>query len=237
MKNHTDFILSPLLDALEEGLVASRNIHLGIEGYPLVEYILPSLFLRMTGAQEQKLKCICWEMATVDYEYRRNFLQNQQSYGSYSSFEQKNKVYKDIVCQIQSKEKKFKPHKCLNTNDIILEMRNAVAGLFDHTFIMEATKREYMFFCSDFSKEIESEDIATDTLLRGKAELINKYLFDHRNGTAHNTLSYQSDHPDFITLKSDEHKYDNYYFYFSLLLIIDKVFTKLFKKFMDVYDI
>lgn len=233
MKNHIDFILSPLTDIFEEGLTASRYIPLGIVGYPLVEYILPSIFLRMTGAQEQKLRCICWEIATVDYEYRRNFLQSQQLYGEYSSLDQKKKVYKDLVNQIFVREK-FDLSKYLNVNDVISQSINAVKEGFDQTFIMESTKREYMYFCSDFSKEVKSKDIAvSDSLFKGKVEQIYGHLFDHRNRTAHNTRSYQSDLPDFRILKSAEHKYDNYYFYFTILLIIDKIFTGLFRKFME----
>jgi hypothetical protein len=31
---------------------------------------MQSIFIKMTGFQEQKLKCIVWELATDDYEYR-----------------------------------------------------------------------------------------------------------------------------------------------------------------------
>lgn len=45
-----------------------------MESYPLCEYVMQSLFLKLTGAQEQKLKCICWDIATHNYEYRYDFL-------------------------------------------------------------------------------------------------------------------------------------------------------------------
>ena len=64
---HTDFILSPLSDILEEGFLACQAVGDGIESYPLCDYVLQSLFLKLTGAQEQKLKCICWDLATKDY--------------------------------------------------------------------------------------------------------------------------------------------------------------------------
>ena len=40
----------------------------------LKDYFLSSIFLRMTGAQEQKLKCICWEIATHNYDFRYEYM-------------------------------------------------------------------------------------------------------------------------------------------------------------------
>ena len=54
------------MNLLEEGVNACRSLSDGIQLEPLREYFLSSLFLRMTGAQEQKLKCLCWELATHD---------------------------------------------------------------------------------------------------------------------------------------------------------------------------
>ena len=33
---------------------------------------MQSIFMKMTGAQEQKMKCICWEIATIDFDLRRD---------------------------------------------------------------------------------------------------------------------------------------------------------------------
>ena len=56
---HTDFILTPLMEVLKDGVDACTSMPVGIENGALGEYFMQSLFLRMTGAQEQKLKCIC----------------------------------------------------------------------------------------------------------------------------------------------------------------------------------
>ena len=66
---HSEFIETPLLEILKEGLHACRPLVGGIQTEPVKEYFLSSLFLRMTGAQEQKLKCVCWELATHDYAF------------------------------------------------------------------------------------------------------------------------------------------------------------------------
>lgn len=69
MNKHKDFILSPIINILQEVASANYGIANGIETYPLSEHVMQSVFLRMTGFQEQKMKSICWELATNDYEY------------------------------------------------------------------------------------------------------------------------------------------------------------------------
>ena len=59
ISQHSDFILSPLIKILKDGIAASRATGDGIDSYPMGEYLMQSLFLKMTGAQEQKMKCIC----------------------------------------------------------------------------------------------------------------------------------------------------------------------------------
>lgn len=106
-KVHTKFILTPLLDVLTDGVNACHSLGDSMSTWPISEYFYQSLFLKMTGAQEQKMKCICWEMATNNYRYRYSFLNS--SYGECSTYQDKNKVYKDIISLIREKDKSFKP--------------------------------------------------------------------------------------------------------------------------------
>lgn len=85
---HTSFILEPLENILKKGITPGTAIDDGINAFPIGEYFMQSLFLRMTGAQEQKMKCICWELATNNYQYRYEFLKNK-SYGECSSYKDK----------------------------------------------------------------------------------------------------------------------------------------------------
>ena len=96
---HTDFILSPITDILKDVVSASSGIGNGIETYPLCDYVMQSVLLKMTGFQEQKMKCICWEMATVDYEYRYDF--TKKPLGECSSYSEKQNIYKDLINQIE----------------------------------------------------------------------------------------------------------------------------------------
>lgn len=105
---HSKFIKTPIFEILQDGVNACRGVGCVIESYPLREYILQSLFLRMTGAQEQKLKCICWELATNDYAYRHEFINNgKKDYGEFSNYDQKNKVYTQLIEEIKKYDGSF----------------------------------------------------------------------------------------------------------------------------------
>lgn len=63
--NHNKFILLPISEILKDVATASVGVGTGIETYPLCDYVMQSVFLKMTGSQEQKMKCICWELASA----------------------------------------------------------------------------------------------------------------------------------------------------------------------------
>ena len=92
---HYNFITTPIFNILKESVIACRGIGDGIETQTISEYILQTTFLKMTGASEQKLKCICWELATNDYEYRYQYL--NKNYGECSNYNDKNAIYNDLI--------------------------------------------------------------------------------------------------------------------------------------------
>lgn len=92
--DHSQFILSPLSAIIEDTNRACNCLGNGIEIHPMASYIMQTTFLRMTGASEQKLKCICWEIATFDYEFRYEMFQNPL--GECSSFRDKNAVFSNV---------------------------------------------------------------------------------------------------------------------------------------------
>ena len=90
---HTSFILSDIFEILDDAIMASSSINQNIANYPICDYILQSVFLRLTGYQEQKLKCILWEMASDDFEFRYKYLNGSINVGECSRLEDKDKVY------------------------------------------------------------------------------------------------------------------------------------------------
>ena len=87
MSKHSDFIKTPIINILEEAINIAEKVSNGIEIHPLYDYVLQTTFLKMTGSQEQKLKCIQWELATDDYEYRYDIL--SKSIGELSKYKDK----------------------------------------------------------------------------------------------------------------------------------------------------
>lgn len=59
MNPHKSFILTPVSDILKEAVQAINPIGSGIETYPLSDYLMQSIFIKMTGAQEQKNEMHC----------------------------------------------------------------------------------------------------------------------------------------------------------------------------------
>ena len=96
MTRHNAFINSPIESILLEGASVVSSIASGIEGHPLNDYLMKSLFLQMTGFQEQKFKCIVWEVACEDYEFRRFFLNDLAKEG-FSTIKSKNIVYNQLM--------------------------------------------------------------------------------------------------------------------------------------------
>ena len=105
---HIDFILNPLMKVLSDGVHTCTSLPVGIENSALGEYFMQSLFLRVTGAQEQKLKCICWVMATNNYRYRYELL-NVKQYGECSEYKHKKGIYADLNGLIQGYSCSFTP--------------------------------------------------------------------------------------------------------------------------------
>lgn len=106
---HTDFILTPILSILEQGINASQSLPAGIESFPISEYHLQSVFLKMTGASEQKMKCILWQLATDDYQYRYEYLL-RNDLGECSTYSSKDSVFKDLIKQITNIKAGFSIH-------------------------------------------------------------------------------------------------------------------------------
>lgn len=58
----------------------------------------------------------------------------------------------------------------------------------------------------------------------------------HRNRCAHNTLSYQENLPTLNTLLKVKPKDDNYFVRFTILVLIDKIYVRLYEKYRQLAD-
>lgn len=234
MNKHTDFILSPITDILQEVAYANSGIGGGIETYPLSEYILQAVFLKMTGFQEQKMKCICWDIATNDYEYRYDRY-TKKPIGECSSFDEKNSIFMDLLAQI----KKCKPNFDLTTIDKS-NIRSAtiehITTVFSNSNLSAWDQRNLFEFIKDKSILQDNQFLDPKALLQTELQKKYKQLFTHRNRCAHNTLSYQENLPTLKTLFDVNYKYDNYFVRFAILILIDKIFINLYNVYLEVLE-
>lgn len=294
--NHIKFILTPIFNILKEAIIACKGLGDGIETQSLSEYVLQTTFLKMTGASEQKLKCICWEIASNDYEYRYKYL--KKNYGECSSYEDKNRVYNDLIKAIERINKSFNLNAILKDIDItpmleiflktkidkaienqtIKKKRNLYADeikkLSDgmtHRYMRQNLRDEernilaqkmmlrelncniidlikdspisiweqqnFLFYKSNYDDIYSENFVSTKSLFDANLqEYYNKIVYKHRNRCAHNLKSYQDNIPTLTTITSDTYKYENYFYRFSMLILLDEVFIRLFKQFMHEYN-
>ena len=223
MSKHDKFILAPMSKILKEVVLASAGIGSGIETYPLCDYIMQSVFLKMTGYQEQKMKCIAWEIATNDFEYRRRLLNDEDKLGEYSAYTAKNKIYKSLCKQVEGFSPNFN-FKALEIKERVKQNSfDLVIDVFGGTNL--AVWKNEMF--NEFSR---SKVIRDNQYLKGTE------LYNQRNRIAHNTVSYQQNLPDFSVLREEKDCSRNYFLWFSILLLIDNIFIEVYKIYKDAIE-
>ena len=284
--------MTPIASILRDTVTACNGIGNGIETQSLAEYVLQTTFLKMTGAQEQKLKCICWEMATNDFDYRYHYL--KKDYGECSSYSDKNSIYRDLVemivkydttfsvaelfcdVEISSKEnvlidKKIKEAKkaqerqkgrkltdaelqslingieaSWTTNGICEKdrakysrvvlfesMQDLVEEIIRGTMVSQWEQHNYQNYIKNW-KILANDQFALDNALMDKdwQDFYTNVVYKHRNRCAHNLSSFQNNLPTLKTLVGEEYVYDNYYYRFSFLLLLDDIFMRLYKAYI-----
>lgn len=228
MSKHYEFIMSPIENIIEDATNAIELIGSGIESYPLNEYMLKSIFLKMTGFQEQKFKCIAWEMATENYKFRRKFLEDFSKEG-FSSYKSKQNLYKKLIEILDRKEFSENERK-----EILDESRKVIEEIIGKSNICDWNQSLYLEFKKQNKSEIELDHIARlNDLLTNTIQEIYEKLYFHRNRLAHNTLSYQVNFPRLETLEQESFGDNNYIIWFYILIIIDKIMIKLYKEFYE----
>ena len=234
--HHYNFVHTHIETILEEAISACKYIGNGIETYPLCDYMCQSIFLQMTGFQEQKMKCICWDISTVDYDFRRDWLKDLGKNGEFSSLDSKNWVYKKIINRIEViNGTSLDINACLNKPTIVSSVINSMKEIFEFSVILKWVQRDYMAYNNSGSL-LGASHFANKCLLEKCLSDVYIILYNQRNRCAHNTLSYQENIPTLKMLASDLNIYTNYFIWFALLMVIDRVFVKLYDTYLDSLD-
>jgi len=235
MGKHTDFILSPITRILQDVVAANSGVGNGIETYPLSEYIMQSVFLQMTGFQEQKMKCICWELATVDFQYRYDRY-TKKPLGECSTYSDKKDIYNDLLKAI----KQHKPDFNLDTELNRIELRRRTFGDIRDVLINSSlsiwAESSFLEFVNNGAFFTHQQFALGNDLLVNVLQAKYQLLYNHRNRCAHNTLSYQENLPTLKTLFNSNIKDDNYFVRFGLLILIDNIFIDLYEKYLEVLE-
>ncbi len=241
MSKHEFFILTPLTTVIEEMITASSGVNDGIEAYPLWDYILQATFTKMTGFQEQKMKCIDWELATNGYEYRISFVDEVKNRGTYSNYDSKNGVYNALISEIaRYSGKEIRDVVIGLSNDITIDPKEIVKRLLDNTKVIQCRQRDYDEFLGCDSEFLNQVFVLPEVNAK-KAKMLGPNLekrykeeiYRNRNRIAHNTLSYQQNLPELDSLRNENALSRNYFFWFSVLVLIDEMFTGMYKKYAD----
>lgn len=260
MSIHSSFILTPVSDILEDCIRSTRGVTDGIDIYPLCDYIFQTLFVKMTGAQEQKFKCICWDFATVDYETRRNIFFSW-NLGECSRLEDKETVLTEMINAVKRLDSSFDANSAFSAQDIINETKQIISDFYRKSHLkgfVERSYHEYEDIISQIFPECISYGPSTKKrLLFGKCDncrqkgnpaspltCVQKYglrdmyekLYKHRNRCAHNLTSYQQNLPSFKTLCDSQYMFENYFLRFFILILIDKIIVTLYRCFFDRLD-
>lgn len=234
---HSNFILTPISSILVEAQASLKLHPMEMENVAIGEYIMQTIFLKMTGFQEQKCKCINWELATDDYEYRYEAFGDRGKYkiGEGSNFDDKRKIFKGLQEQITKEKKDFKIDISKEKINTTLEnTKNTITDLYLKCPLMKEYNREYNIFesvCNKIDKSClfpdkdnmfsnkEFEIVSNEKLTL--TEMYKDYIYRHRNRCAHNLLSYQENRPTMNSMSSLEMAMNNYFIRFLVVALID----------------
>lgn len=252
---HSAFIETPLIDILKKGVQACSPLGVEDHSEPMKEYFLSSLFICMMVAQVKKLKCICWELATHDYSFRHDYLKNirdSKRYGDFSSFSQKDNIYKALLRQLFLLNEGKRPScRCLDKY-----------GEFSQNTcreIKEQLKKEPLcYWLQKEIRDLEDTDImenpdngpySPEDLPSSKKEWKECCLFrndlqsiysplveDHQDRCVYNLTSVQNHLPNLDQLKKPDYPQQNYVYRFVILILIDEIFIELYQKYKELVE-
>jgi len=245
MSNRT-FIVSPISNILQNSVISTNMMPNGFSSYPVVEYILPLVFLKMTGCLEQKIKTICWEMATYSYVYRYELLSTKL--GECSNYKDKNNVYKELIKQICE----TKAVECIEVKrtNMLRDIETNIQSIFDETIFAKSFPEEYNFFFQLWHDIKSLPNINVDYIIEcnednknNKRNLfinndhlksIHNQIINFRNSIAHNTKSQYKNLPSIQVMFDENYKYENYFLRFAILLFVDKLFINVFEEYAAI---
>lgn len=234
---HSNFILTPMSSILLEAQAALKLQPMVMENVAISDYIMQTIFLKMTGFQEQKCKCINWELATDDYEYRYEAYGDRGKYkiGEGSHWEDKCRIFKGLQNQLSKEKKDIEKEISIETiKSTLKDTKKTIKDLYLNCSLMKEYAREYIIFesvCNQVDRKCLHPELS-DIFGNQQIEIVNNekltltemykdYIYRHRNRCAHNLLSYQENRPTMNMMSSLEMAMNNYFIRFLVVALID----------------
>lgn len=240
---HKEFILKPMITVIKEAVQSTEVIDNSMTIFPLTEYIMKSLFLNLTGFQEQKIKCIAWEIAYNNYKFREEFKNKIKTWNEFSSYNTKNEIFKK--CYEINKELKEENNISYNKEQMetikLIDIKNELIECIKNSNLVKSSQRDFYEFC--MLEKIKNINILEYKGNTNKVELLEiglqeiyELVYQERNRLAHNTLSYQQRFPIWKKSFIKNRDLNNYFLYFLVLCYIDRIFIKLFEEFSQLLE-
>lgn len=227
---HSDFIKNPLTNVVEESIAVfdTANRNNGMEAYTISEYYLASVFLKITGASEQKMKCIVWDIASNDYRYRYNML--KKPYGECSEFTEKKGIAKDVLKQMDCDIDNILTDT--TKAEILYGLSNSMKRIFEKSTLIKLYPRQWNEYCDEKIQNLfDKKDLKGSILSPECTRIYNDKIYKRRNELAHNSKSVLYNLPTLASLSKSESKEDNWFLFFHILLLMDEVIIKLYSEY------
>ncbi len=229
-----EFILSPLSGLLSEAIDAMGAVEDGMRGYQVADWVMPTVFLRMTGAQEQKLKCIYWDLGSLDLDQRYQRYSNKM--GEMSCYDEKNKVCGELLSYIVRNDQDFNPITDIERQKLLDGAKACIEAICGNSVMKDWYAADYKDF-EEVTATFNPQELvvwSTDKrkctdLFKGRLSSAFNALYYHRNRCAHNSTSYQKNLPKFEVLSGTNAIYENYFIRFYILILLDMLFVDLYK--------
>lgn len=157
-------------------------------------------------------------------------------------------VYKDLIGQITKYGGAFVVRDAMK-DDILTDWRSSILQLFERGQMANSYRKKYEEF-KMIAVEVKKGWIMKETQLftnkdnitlaerantcnLGLQEIYRKYVYTERNRCAHNTRSYQHNLPSLEGMMADDYKLQNYFLYMAVMLLLDKIYIKLFEEYLE----
>ena len=149
----------------QEVCCAYGNSSNNIANYPLIEYLLSSVLLRMTGFMEQKLDILQLILCNQDEDFKYNLLRKSSKLSS--NYDVVSSIYKSFHNIIRTMEKELNvsdskkySDKLFENSECILNAHTKIYNIFKNSSISSPVKRNFDDFLNlknrllDLSKDI-----------------------------------------------------------------------------------